>query len=166
MEGKTLRPFIWNFVNTPGHYKPLIAGTAQERLAGGAEIFSENPKEISDVRRMNVSKASASQYRTIVAVIIFSCLVVLALHRWDRLLIVKPKPVRLDTGRNHIPIQIYLKIAWRRQFSIQPDEVNIPYDFDTFICVLAGSKLFENFTWRRSLVIFINRKQKHSNPQE
>jgi len=30
---------------------------------------------------------------------------------WDRLLIVKPKPVRLDTGMNHIPIQIYLKIA-------------------------------------------------------
>jgi len=60
---------------------------------------------------MNAIKASASQYRTIVAVIIFSCLVVLALHRWDRLLVVKPKPVRLDTGRNLMPIQIYLKIA-------------------------------------------------------
>ena len=84
MEGETLRPFIWDFVNTPGHYDRLITGTAQERLAGGAEIVSENPKEISDVRRMNAIKASASQYRTIVAVIIFSCLVVLALHRWAR----------------------------------------------------------------------------------
>ncbi len=91
MESETLRPFIWDFVNTPGHYDRLIAGTAQERLAGGVEIVSENPKEISDVRRMNAIKASASQYRTIVAVIIFSCLVVLALHRWDRLLVVKPK---------------------------------------------------------------------------
>ena len=77
MEGGTLRPFIRDVVNTPGHYNRLIAGKAQERLAGGAEIFSENPKEISDVRRMNIIKASASQYRTIVAVIIFSCLVVL-----------------------------------------------------------------------------------------
>jgi len=111
MEGETLRPFIRDFVNTPGHYDRLIAGKAQKRLAGGVEIVSENPKEISDVRRMNAIKASASQYRTIVAVIIFSCLVVLALHRWDRLLVVKPKPVRLDTGRNLMPIQIYLKIA-------------------------------------------------------
>lgn len=81
MEGETLRPFIRDFVNTPGHYNRLIAGTAQERLAGGAEIVSENPKEISDVRRMNIIKASASQYGTNITVIIFSCLVVLALHR-------------------------------------------------------------------------------------
>ncbi len=70
MEGETLRPFIWDFVNTPGYYNRLIAGKAQERLAGEVEIVSENPKEISDVRRMNIIKASASQYRTIVAVII------------------------------------------------------------------------------------------------
>ena len=82
MEGETLRPFIWDFVNTPGYYNRLIAGTAPKRLAGGVEILSENPKEISDIRRMNAIKASASQYRTIVAVIIFSCLIVLALHRW------------------------------------------------------------------------------------
>ena len=82
MEGETLRPFIRDFVNTPGNYDRLIAGKAQERLADGVEIVSENPKEISDVRRMKVSEAPVSQYRTIIAVIIFSCLVVLALHRW------------------------------------------------------------------------------------
>ncbi len=49
-----------------------------------------------------------------------------------RRLVVKPKWVRLGTGRNLMPIQIYLKIAWRRQFSIQPDEVNIPHDFTFF----------------------------------
>jgi len=48
-------------------------------------------------------------------------------------LIVKPKPVRLDTGRNHMPIQIYLKIALRRKFSIQPDELNILCDVTDFL---------------------------------
>ena len=133
MEGQTLRSFIRDFVNTTGHYNRLIAGTAPKRLAGGAEIVSENPKEISDVRRMNAIKASASQYGTVVAVIKFSCLVILTLHRWARLLIVKPKPVRLDTGRNHMPVQIYLKIAWRRQFSTQPDEMNISCDVTIFL---------------------------------
>ena len=66
MEGETLRLFIRDFVNTPGHYNRLIAGTAPKRLADGAKIVPENPKEISDVRRMNATKTSASKYRTTV----------------------------------------------------------------------------------------------------
>ena len=36
-----------------------------------------------------------------------------------------------------MPIQIYLKIASRWKFSTQPDEVNIPYDFTSFLLTSA-----------------------------
>ena len=63
MEGETLRPFIRKFVNTPGHYDRLIAGTAQKRLAGRAEILYENQKEVFDVHRMKVSKGQCLNIR-------------------------------------------------------------------------------------------------------